>query len=120
MPNQLPTIAMTDLYRPRPDRLVRLRFRLRTMFVLLTVLAVSLGWVGVQLKWIRERHEVMSRSGDRTHGWLGTASAPWGLRMFGEQGREKVFAPASELERMQALFPESEVITFDYGPSAPH
>jgi len=43
---------MTDLYKPRPDRLIRFRFTLRTMFVLMALVGAALGWVGVQLKWM--------------------------------------------------------------------
>lgn len=35
-----------------------LRFRLRTLFVLLTLLAVGLGYVGYQYQIVRERREV--------------------------------------------------------------
>ena len=103
---------------PAKPRRRWLRFGLRTMLALVLLLAIPMGWVTLQLKWIRDRHEVMSRNGDRTHGWLGATSTPWGLRMLGEQGREKVFAPASELDHIQALFPESQVMTFDDRPPA--
>ena len=33
------------------------RFSLRTLFVLVTIIALPLGWVDYQLKWIRQRHE---------------------------------------------------------------
>ena len=33
------------------------QFSLRTMFVVVTVLAVPLGWIGYSLNWIRQRHE---------------------------------------------------------------
>ena len=85
-------------------------FSLRTLFVLVTVLGVFLGWLAVQVKWIRDRHEVMSRPGDRLHGYLGQTKAPWSIRIFGEQGHEWVFAPYSEMDRMHALFPEAQVM----------
>jgi hypothetical protein len=39
----------------------RRSFSLRTLFVAVTVLAVPLGWVGYQLNWIRQRHELLER-----------------------------------------------------------
>ena len=34
----------------------RPRFSLRTLFVLVTIIALPLGWVAYQLNWIRQRH----------------------------------------------------------------
>ena len=36
----------------------RYRFSLKAMFVLLTLVS-CLGWVGVQLKWVKDRHEAL-------------------------------------------------------------
>lgn len=41
----------SELYLPRPERL-RLRFGLRTIFVLMTVFGV---WFSYQVKWVQDR-----------------------------------------------------------------
>src|SRR5881296_2575500 len=46
--------SMTTLYHPRPERWPQVS--LRTLFALVFLLAIPLGWLGVQLKWIRDRH----------------------------------------------------------------
>jgi hypothetical protein len=64
-----------------------LAFRLRTLFVLVTVVAGAFGWVGHQFHWIRQR-QAMCASGQ----WVGydpcapAAPAPSLLWMFGERG----------------------------------
>ena len=101
---------------PTPTRRRWFRFRLRTLFVLVTVLGVFLGWLGVQLKWIRDRHaaiewvESINRrvlilsslpntmrwelggTGIKRYPWN---NAPWGLRLLGEAG-VSVFSINSE------------------------
>ena len=42
---------MTTLYHPRPERWPQ--FTLSGLFVLVTILGGGLGWLGVQMKWIR-------------------------------------------------------------------
>ncbi len=64
----------------------RLKFSLRTLFVVLTIFCL---WIGYHLNWIRERHD--AREFLREFGviWLATgdeAPAPWRLRMLGEPG----------------------------------
>ena len=38
------------------------RFSLRTLFVLITLISIPLGWVAYQLNWIRQRHEFLARN----------------------------------------------------------
>jgi hypothetical protein len=93
-------------------------FSLRTLFVVLTVLAIPLGWLGYQLNWIRRRHDAR-QSGD-----LFTSlddpfkdehyfAAPFTLRMFGEVGVERITlvrgGSQQEIERIRRLFPEAQV-----------
>ena len=33
------------------------RFSLRTLFVLITLISIPIGWVAYQLNWIRQRHK---------------------------------------------------------------
>jgi len=88
------------------------------MFVVLTVVG---GWLGLQIKWVRDRHafleahdhaQIYVKSQDRR------PSAPGALGLFGERG---VYAfntfEFDEDERTRAgrLFPEAHLIT---GPIA--
>jgi hypothetical protein len=125
---------MTTLYKPRPDRWFR--FSLRTLFVLVTVLGVFLGWLGVQVKWIRDRREARACSEEWANAYVvrigphtstalasyfqpSTAwnyrPAPWSLRLFGEPGVYSIDVPSwvddrdEEVRRMKRLFPEAEV-----------
>lgn len=102
---------MNDLYLPRPERLFRFRFGLKTFFALVAIAACA-AWVQVQLKWIEDRHEARQHYpvGRRMHGPT-NPKAPWNLRLFGESGTEliKVDASDAERERIQRLFPESTI-----------
>ena len=61
-----------------------LRFSLRTAFVLLTLSGI---WLGVQVKWIRDRREVL---GEHDYGLVFAGvphkHAPWSIRILGEPG----------------------------------
>lgn len=37
----------------------RFRFSLRTLFAVVTVAGIILGWIGFQLNWIKERRQAM-------------------------------------------------------------
>ena len=103
---------------PVPHRRRWFGFSLRTLFVLVTVLGVFLGWVDVQLKWIRDRHEARSH-----HDALWTVystpigpwqpQAPWRVRIFGESGTATIYLrdekSDAELQRIETLFPEASV-----------
>ena len=56
----------SSLYKPRPERWFR--FSVRTMLVLLALMAIPLGWVGQQLNWIHDRRDardwVVERGGE--------------------------------------------------------
>jgi hypothetical protein len=102
-----------------PDKSHRpwFRFSLRSFFVLLTIFAI---WLGVHVKWIKDRHEAMTWM--KTHPSsayvavrLRQVNAPWSIRLFGEDGVETICvdlqtdegrAKASELAH---LFPEADV-----------
>ena len=125
---------MTDVYLPRPGRLSLPRYSLRTLLVSLTLLGV---WLGVQVKWIKDRHAFAARhlalatevNAKRQALQCGAAlqlqpagTRPLGLCVLGEPAvpylqvivlREK----ESEIEqfddeegkRAKALFPEAQV-----------
>lgn len=112
-----------------PDKPRRwFRFSLRTMFVLMALVGAALGWVGVQLKWIRDRNEARAWmdahdvGGLDLYGW--PREAPWSIQIFGEHGTAYFYfyteptrrdqLTESDRRRLLRLFPESN-FTFDNG-----
>jgi len=92
------------------------RFSLRTFFVVLTIFGI---WLGVQVKWIRDRHEFLARQNGRTPPRRllfvcdnGDAAAPWSIRFLGERGIYGITVAdvdhATET-RIKGLFPEAWV-----------
>ncbi len=100
------------------------RFRLRTMLVLVTLLAIPLAWVAHSLCRIRERHQYLSQheslfeatvrlnvniSGGRQ--FPASVAAPGGLWLLGEQGVARLtVSDPSEKEAAGRLFPEAELV----------
>jgi len=117
---------------PAPPRRRWFRYSLRTLFVLVTLMAVLLAWIGVQLKWIHDRHELSPHYNrttvvykayhhyDETHPYKTAPykTAPWSLRVFGEKGVDEIeidrdqsgSAQESERQRLGSLFPESDLV----------
>ena len=103
------------------------RFRLRTLFVVVTVLSC---WLGYQISWIRQRH-VFLASEHGTANSLGVPAgnggkqiAPWPLWAFGESGAMGVFIVAKSpsvdaltkydqdrISEARRLFPEASIFT---------
>ncbi len=84
------------------------RFTLRTMFALVTVAIVLVGY---PINWIRQRHEVMAKSHVLRRAYTNIVaaypepSAPGLLWLFGEQGYSHVelqFDPAGDFPLSQA------------------
>src|ERR1051325_9978311 len=96
------------LYHPRPERWPQVS--LKGFFVLVTLAGV-LCWLGIQVKWIRDRHEAVRER----LGWVTGGPAPATLRILGETGALRIRvmngSPA-EIERMRVLFPEAESVEF--------
>jgi hypothetical protein len=106
---------MTPLYKPRPERWPQ--FTLRTFFVLFTLLCVFLGWLGVQVKWIRNRREALEQVSWMVGRPSCPARAPWGMRILGEPGVARIWVGIENVERMhelQLLFPEALVIPLSH------
>jgi hypothetical protein len=86
------------------------------MFAVVTLVGVFFGWVGMQVTWIRSRHEFLDRY---EREWLGLLTfnveraAPSTLRLFGEPGVETLYITESERTRIHALFPEADLIVGD-------
>src|SRR6185295_4096295 len=118
------------LYHPRPERWPQVG--LKGFFVLVAVLGV---WLGVQAKWIRDRHEATkwtTNYGMNRISLSGEAGAPWSIRILGETGHVAVYVfpdsgpePDPPRERafeeikasLRKLFPEAKVETLSNGGS---
>ena len=98
------------------------RFSLKTLFVLVLLLAIPLGWLTSQLKWIRDRHEALRDLEQSRRAFILDWSSsfvhdpddalPWSLRLFGESAVRQIFVldgQDSELKPLRILFPEAEV-----------
>src|SRR5688572_20778819 len=94
-----------------PRRSWRPRFGLRTMFLLVTVFCV---WLGYQLNWIRQRHAALGEGALVVRNTCRPpARAPGGLWLFGERGVKSIAVESgsdSEVDRACALFPEAQVV----------
>jgi len=103
----------------------RFRFSLRTLFVLVTVLSV---WLGVQMKWIRDRHTALRearpfvRFSPHTSGMFQVEhAAPWSIRIFGEQPVNTILVHAGggndySEDELKRLFPEARVGVASHTP----
>jgi len=98
---------------PAPPRRRWFRFSLRTFFVVLTLFCV---WLGVQVKWIHDRHEALKSVHQAGYDARSYKPAPWSLR-FIERGVpfivvEPEFAESSEkVSELKRLFPEATIYT---------
>ncbi len=108
----------------------RFRFSLRTLFVVVTVTSC---WLGYQMNWIRQRHNVINdpqvrnwrshlvASVDAKTGRAKTQQkypiAPLPLPWLGEPGYWVIGLPKGtsdvEVARVQRLFPEAEALVLD-------
>ena len=115
---------MTTHYHPRPERWPQhwFRFSLRTLFVMVTLFCV---WLGVQVKWIRDRREAAK---DRPGSYVdcisvgpAAATPPWSLRLLGAPGYGWVYVHVADEthlseddkrreQRARSLFPEAEIV----------
>lgn len=119
----------------RPSRR-RLRFSLRTLFVVVTIGGV---WLGYSLNWIRERHRELrwiSRHGGAYLDGIPKSCytpkgspvelvdnpPPWAIRILGERGVWVVYIEppsthdvefAQHVKSIKRLFPESRVDVLD-------
>jgi hypothetical protein len=88
------------------------RFSLRTLFVLITLVAI---WVGWSFNWIRQRREFV-RLGNELGAVVsrGEVRAPGLLWVFGELGAQVVLLftdKESDFDRARQIFPEAHVET---------
>ncbi len=112
-----------------------LRFSLKSLFILIAILGVVLGWVTYELKWIRDRHAFLdeqetAKLTEVNSNWNLAATliiytdAPGWLWLFGEYGQASLEVRATPsltlpeaADRARHLFPEAEITTFQAGPN---
>src|SRR4029078_4971425 len=92
--------------------MLRPRFSLRTLFVLVTIIGIGAGWVTHQLNWIRQRHAFIQAYELGLLCYSPPIPPPWHLRLFGEQGYEHqgLLIKEGYLNEARNLFPEIESI----------
>jgi hypothetical protein len=107
------------LYKPRPERWLTWRFSLKTGFVLLTLICVSLGW---SVNQARQREATLRRLTGRvilhtpeSRSFAGSAKkVPWMSSQLGAQPVCGIFLPAKtpeeERRRVRQLFPEATIV----------
>ena len=104
----------------------RWSYSLRTLFVVVTILGVCLGWVVHSIQWIRMRREWIDAPPTVYVHMRGYRRAPWSLVPFGVHGYAIIsmrFCPWDEPEpiltdeeikqfrRLKQLFPEAIIST---------
>ena len=115
---------VSPFYKPHPKRWWQ--FSLRAFFVLITLLGVTLGWLGVQVQWIHNRREAFKWTPDAPEGMpylVGEDghSAPLSIGLLGAPGFFVVFVVVADEEHpteqdraamrnAELLFPEADVL----------
>jgi len=118
---------------PRPTDKPRRRwfsFSLRTLFVVVLVLSIPIGWLGMQLKWVHDRHEArewvyhgcLDDWGTKQSWWTPWMTTipdlPWSLKLLGEYPDCLVAADldlesnegSAKAEELKRLFPEAAIV----------
>jgi hypothetical protein len=91
----------------------RPRFSLRTLFILIAIIAAGLGWVGSQLRWIQKRSDFLYAHMKPIEMCVVTVTdrsspCPWSLKMFGERlGVHYIWVCPELRNEAQRLFPEA-------------
>lgn len=115
---------------PTPPRRRWFRFSLRTMFVLVTVFAVFVGWLAREWRIVREREEWIryNYDGDHPH-WLAQGddlgvSLPIWRTWLGDHPVRSIYPydawTAEERSKAERLFPEAEFPTGRINSSMRH
>jgi hypothetical protein len=105
----------------------RFQFRLRTLMIVVTLLAAACAYVSHEVRIAKERREAAETYEPLREivkkVWRGRLEysvrtvlieAPWPLRWFGEDGYKAIVVPdntpAEEKVRLERLFPEASVV----------
>jgi hypothetical protein len=98
-----------------------LRFRLRTLLIVVAVLAVPCAWVGYSLRWMEERHAAIEKKlVVKDEEWGERVTAPSLLWLFGEEGFDCLVCQSElpdDVDKATRLFPEAKVWVRVSGPS---
>jgi hypothetical protein len=90
-----------------------LRFHLRTLLIVVALLAVPCAWVSYSLRWIRDRRELLNRPCAMALEIPGeVVVAPGGLWLFGEWGYAEIsidWNAPMDADEARRLFPEALV-----------
>lgn len=105
---------------PKPSRLWP-RFSLRTLFVVVTVAAFGLSWLGRQVKIVRERQLVLSHMPYCPGG--NQNRLPWAWRALGAVAVKELDvdleSTMTEINRLRPLFPELVGLQSNYWENRP-
>jgi hypothetical protein len=93
---------------------------LRTLLVATAIAGFGLGWVAYHLNWIRQRHDVLSRTGIQLLKSFDFASGvrprgPWALSLFGEAGYAALYLQI--VDNSRAIANEMSVTSEDARPT---
>ena len=91
------------------------RFSLRTLFVLVTLASIPMGWVAYQFYWIHQRHAFRANPNviPFNPGIVNPAHTPWQLKLLGEYDPECYVVPPELVDEARALFPGVGITTPD-------
>jgi hypothetical protein len=100
----------------------RFQFRLRTLMIIVTLVAMASGHVGWQARIVRERKATLAQMIDAKsterggYAW-GDAQVPWIRRILGDRAVRCIGLPITATkdfrQRLRATFPEARVGWFD-------
>ena len=95
----------------------RSQFSLRTLFIVVTILAIPCWYVGAQYRFVHARKQFLQYTNTSSLTEEGsTLTIPWIRKLLGDQSYDSIVTyeilSDEELERIQALFPESEIYRY--------
>jgi hypothetical protein len=98
----------------QPSRRRRFQFRLRTLMIVVTLLAVPCGYIGWQARIVRERRDLLASQFVKSSINDGNGSMSWIRRSLGDEAY--VFLYLSEtatpdvVDRIKIAFPEAHTV----------
>jgi hypothetical protein len=102
-----------------------MRYRIRTLLILMAVASIVLAWIGQSLRWIQQRNDWRDNPAyvgfscmSEYPGSDDPPTAPGGLWVFGEEGVGTIWCSPVQLESVRRIFPEAdiEVLPLHYPP----
>lgn len=97
---------------------MKLRFSLKSLLIIVALIAIACGWAVKSRTWISQRHAILKQSfvyGDQVvRPLFAEPIAPGGLWVFGERGQHTLrvstdLASKSQIIELRNLFPESTI-----------